>query len=66
MHFTLGTDLPPQRFTEACTKLLVPQTGNAVEGFCPSEVMGHCGKHINGARPHKIKKRYKNLVRISC
>jgi len=34
----VGTDLPPQSGTLACEKVLVPQTGKAVDGFCPGAV----------------------------
>jgi len=35
-----GTTLPPQIGTLLCVKVLVPQTGNAVEGFCPGALQG--------------------------
>ena len=33
-----GTERTPQNGTVVCEKTVVPQTGNAVDGFCPSVV----------------------------
>ena len=36
--------LPPQRGTLLWVKVLVPQTGKAVDGFCPGAVQGVCAQ----------------------
>ena len=39
-----GTSLSPQIGTDAILKVSVPQTGNAVAGFCPSAAQVVCAK----------------------
>lgn len=39
-----GIFRPPQSGTEVCENVLVPQTGKAVEGFCPGVVQTDCAQ----------------------
>ena len=58
MPHWVGSVLPPQAGTEVCVKILVPQTGNAVDGFCPN-VLQDCDQPLTDKT---VKNKQKNMI----